>query len=128
MKFLVVDDSLFSREVLKSVLKEYGEVIEAEDGVEALRILRNYPEKEFPDIVFLDVTMPGKTGIDILKEIRKVSNVPIIICSAISKAELVAEALKLGATGYIVKSGFKTDAIKTNVLNTLKKLFPNLVQ
>lgn len=118
MKFLVVDDSLFSREALKSILSEHGNVVEAEDGVEALKIFRTTN----PDVVFLDITMPGKTGIEVLSEIRKTSNVPVIICSALGKEELVAEAIKHGATGYVLKSGFKTDVLKTNILNILKKL------
>lgn len=101
-KFLVVDDFIGMRNMLKLILKNAGyEVIgEAEDGVEAIEKFK----KLSPDFVTLDITMPKKNGIETLKELMKINNdVKVIIVSAISEKNLVLEAIELGAKHYILK-------------------------
>ncbi|MCM3653202.1 response regulator [Metabacillus litoralis] len=73
---------------------------EAENGVEAVDLF----EKEKPDLVTMDITMPKKNGIEALKEIiQKYSNAKIIMCSAMGQQKMVVEAIEAGAKDFIVK-------------------------
>lgn len=99
---LVVDDN---PKFLKDALPMYGyEVITAEDGIEALKILSD--EKYSFDMVLLDVMMPNMDGWDTLKAIRKnpkTQYIPVIMITAVSEDQKVVSGLKIGADDYIVK-------------------------
>jgi CheY-like chemotaxis protein/tRNA A-37 threonylcarbamoyl transferase component Bud32 len=100
---LVVDDNEMNREVLGRRLIARGyEVVTAEDGYQALQILLT---QRF-DLMILDVMMPGLTGFEVLKEVRKTSSVselPIIMATARDESEDIVEALSLGANDYVTK-------------------------
>lgn len=102
LKLIIVDDSLFMRELLKNILKEEKriEIIgEAYDGYSAINAA-----KKKPDIMTLDITMDNLSGLDALPEILKISNnTKIIIVSAISKRKNIINAIKNGAIGFISK-------------------------
>lgn len=105
MKFLVVDDFSTMRRIVRNLLKELGftNVIEAEDGVEALAKLRSEGDFNF---VVSDWNMPNMTGIELLKEIRaddKLKHLPVLMVTAEAKKENIVEAAKSGANGYVVK-------------------------
>ena len=102
---LVVDDSRIMRAIVKnyfSVQEIPCNYLEAEDGIEALEIL----EQEPIDLILLDWNMPKLSGIDFLKKVRampKYSKLPIIMITSESARYNIIEALKLGATDYIIK-------------------------
>lgn len=97
---LIADDNEEIIKFLKPYLiKEGFEVIVANDGNEAL--LKN--EKYSPQIILLDIMMPYKNGLEVCKEIRKISNVPIIMITARSDDADKIMALDTGADDYIVK-------------------------
>jgi CheY-like chemotaxis protein len=99
---LVVDDTKFMRKMLTDILKQYGyEVVgEAENGRQAVQ---RYEELR-PDVVLMDITMPEMDGIDAMKEIRRIdSDAVVLICSAMSQQDLISDALKAGANGYVMK-------------------------
>lgn len=100
VKVLVADDEKEIRNLLKLYLEnESYEVYEAGDGVSALESVRN----DKPDICLLDIMMPGIDGLQVMKKIREVSNIPIIIISAkTADAERIL-GLNLGADDYIPK-------------------------
>ncbi|HEY9060996.1 MAG TPA: response regulator [Pseudobacteroides sp.] len=100
MKVLIADDVLFMRRLLSNQLAKYGyEVIEAENGEDAvLKCIR-----EQPDLVFMDVVMPKMDGITATRLIKNEISGKIIICSVISDKNKVLEAIKAGASDYIVK-------------------------
>lgn len=100
-RILVVDDAAFMRMRLKNVLGEQGhEVIEAANGVEAVEIY----ERERPDLVLMDITMPEMDGITALRAIReKDPDAKVVICSALGQERTVIEAIKSGAKDFIVK-------------------------
>jgi len=100
--FLVVDDSEFARKSLIKVLAGIGgtlagEAVSGQDGVQKYRTLK-------PDIVFMDITMPGMEGIDALEMIiRDDSRAKIIMVSSLGHHQLVKDALKKGAKHFITK-------------------------
>lgn len=100
-KILIVDDAAFMRMRLSKLLTENGyEVIEAEHGQDGVE---KY-EKEKPDLVLMDITMPVMDGISAVKEIKaRDPNAVVVMCSAIGQRSMVLEAVKAGAKDFIVK-------------------------
>ena len=99
---LVVDDDQQVRDALSVALPfqwEAATVVTAADGDEVLRL---FSDKD-PDIVLLDVSLPGRSGFEVLREIRQVSDVPVIMLSALGEEKDQVQGLALGADDYIVK-------------------------
>lgn len=100
---LVVDDSSTSTFLLESFFEENGyNVIVADDGNKAIAKLA----KMVPDVIFLDLMMPKKSGFDVLAEIKnmdEVKHVPVIIISARSEQEDIRKAKQMGAVEYLYK-------------------------
>lgn len=102
VRVMVVDDAAFLRRMLKDILAEQGfEVVaEASTGEEAVNLYKQYK----PDIVTMDITMPGMDGVEALKELRRIdSRANIIMCSAMGQQKIVLDAIVAGAKDFIVK-------------------------
>jgi two-component system, chemotaxis family, chemotaxis protein CheY len=100
--FLVVDDSEFARKTLIKVLTTIGGILagEATSGQDAVQKYKSLK----PDIVFMDITMPGMEGIDALEQIiNDDSAARVVMVSSLSHKTLVQDALKKGAKHYITK-------------------------
>jgi two-component system chemotaxis response regulator CheY len=100
--FLVVDDSEFARKTLIKVLTTIGGIVagEATSGQDAVQKYKSLK----PDIVFMDITMPGMEGIDALEQIiSDDSSAKVVMVSSLSHKTLVQDALKKGAKHYITK-------------------------
>jgi len=116
--FLVVDDAIFMRTVLKKMLAEaeFKVIGEAGNGLQAIEMAKELQ----PDIVTLDITMPEMDGIAAIDKILEVSpNTKIIMCSAMGQHSKVVEAIKKGAKDFIVKPFEKTRVLQAiyNVMN-----------
>jgi two-component system chemotaxis response regulator CheY len=100
-KILVVDDDPLNCEILMELLSSEGyDVAMALSGDEALEVSR----RERPHAVLLDINMPGKSGLDILRELKSiVPETPVVMLSGLYGEELVRKALREGAAGYITK-------------------------
>ncbi len=99
-KILIADDEAQIREILRIYFEKEGfEVIEAEDGAAA--ILKVQSEK--PDILLLDIMMPVLDGIEVCKQVRKVSDLPIIMVTAKDDDDDRIAGLEIGADDYITK-------------------------
>ena len=99
---LIVDDLAFIKIVLRDILEKSGfrVVGEASNGDEAIRL---YEEKK-PDVVLMDITMPGMDGLTALKRIKEIDPAAnVIICSALGQQRLIVQAIQLGAKDFIVK-------------------------
>lgn len=97
---LICDDSPVVHETLGAYLKSEGfPFLSATDGEESLRLWR---EKD-PDLIILDIMMPKLSGIDVMREIRKVSTVPVLMLTARGEEVDRILGLELGADDYIVK-------------------------
>jgi DNA-binding response OmpR family regulator len=100
MKMLVADDDRDLRELIGFTLAQAGYlVVKAGDGPAALRTF----EEELPDLVVLDINMPGASGFQVCESIRKRSRVPVIILTVRGEEEDLVRALELGADDYLTK-------------------------
>lgn len=101
MKILVVDDDKEIAQLLEIYIKNEGyEPVSAYNGNDALSLLRTEPDI---GLVILDIMMPGMSGIDVIKEIRKDSQIPIIVLSAKTADMDKIQGLVLGADDYVTK-------------------------
>ena len=100
-KLLIVDDESDIREFASSFFKKRGiNVLTASGGHQALGII----SKENPDLVLLDVRMEEMTGIEVLRELRKISNnVKVVMVTGVEEEETIKEAKSLGVINYIHK-------------------------
>ncbi len=99
---LVVDDSVIARVYMLDILQNIGipTVIDAENGAECLEIVRNDP----PDVIFLDIEMPGMNGVQVLKAIRQFNReVMVIMMTSIANPEVVRQCVANGTNHYILK-------------------------
>lgn len=97
---LIVEDDNEIRELLRLYLLKNGfRTVEATDGLSALR---EFEDKQ-PNLVLLDIQLPGLSGLEVCEQIRSVSNVPIVFVSARGEAEDIVHGLDLGADDYIPK-------------------------
>ena len=118
-KFLVVDDYLSMRRMVKSVLKDlgYSNVAEADDGSTALPLLRN---GDF-DFLITDWNMPGMPGLELLKAVRandRLAKLPVLMVTAEAKREQIVEAVQAGVNGYIIKP-FTAEVLKEKLAKIL---------
>jgi DNA-binding response OmpR family regulator len=97
---LVVDDEPTVREVVAGYLRRDGhDVLEAADGVAAMELFATDP----PDLIVLDMMLPGVNGLDILRRVRSASDVPVIMLTARAEESDRVAGLELGADDYVVK-------------------------
>ncbi|WP_413613077.1 response regulator [Bdellovibrio sp. HCB-110] len=100
MKILIVDDEALVRRSLSRALKSKGyDVMEAVNGTEGLQSWKTWG----PDLVFLDVLMPGMTGPEVLKEIGTDGNAKVILMSAFSGEHNMQTAQQMGANLFVPK-------------------------
>lgn len=103
---LIVDDEIGPRESLRMILKPSYNVYTAEDGEKALDIIKQYPI----DLITLDLKMPGKSGIDVLKEVREHNkDISVIIITAYGTLGTITSANQYGVSDFIAKPFDKDD-------------------
>lgn len=101
-KILVVDDAKFMRRLLRQMLGEggYRDIEEAADGDEALLRFR----ERRPDLVLLDITMPGTPGMAVLSQMLAIDPAArVVICSAVGQETVMESARQAGACGFVRK-------------------------
>ena len=115
---LIIDDDIKLCNVLSLVIKKAGyTTYTANDGRTGIEMLH----KESPAVVVLDLRMPGMDGIEVLKQIKKISSeTPVIIITAYSRVQSAVEAIKLGAYDYLSKP-FDNDEIVFTVQRAIKE-------
>jgi two-component system, OmpR family, KDP operon response regulator KdpE len=117
---LVVDDEPQIRRVLRSTLSTHGYVItEAKTGEEALDSMR----KERPDLILLDMNMPGMGGIEACRQIRRTSDAPIIMLTVRNAERDKVAALDAGADDYVVKP-FGIEEVLARIRAALRRYSP----
>jgi len=117
MKMLVVDDDRDLRELIAFTLTQAGYlVVKAGDGPAALQTF----EAESPDLVVLDINMPGASGFQVCESIRRRSRVPVIMLTVRGEEEDLVRALELGADDYLTKP-FSPKELVARVRSVLRR-------
>lgn len=120
-KILVADDEASIRRILETRLKMIGyEILTAADGEEALSLFN----KENPDLFILDVMMPKMDGYGVVREVRRTSDVPIIILTALGDVSERITGLELGADDYVIKP-FSPKELEARVKAVLRRTSSN---
>ena len=117
-KILIADDSAMNRAILVEMLGDGYDVIEAENGREAVRALQSAPEI---DLLLLDIMMPEMDGFEVLKQMKHygwIEDIPVIMISAENGSAYVERAYDLGATDFISRP-FDMAIVRRRVTNTL---------
>lgn len=121
-RVLVVDDEPTVREVVVGYLRRDGhDVLEAEDGPTALRLI----DTEVLDLVVLDMMLPGVNGLDILRHIRSLGDMPVIMLTARAEESDRVAGLELGADDYVVKP-FSPRELAARVNGVLRRATPKM--
>ncbi len=115
---LVVDDDDRIRELVKEYLKENKFIVSTSSNAEEAKIKIGYFKF---DLIVLDVMMPGQNGFELTKEIKKNSNLPIILLTAKGEVENRIEGLELGADDYLSKP-FEPKELLLRIRNIIKKI------
>jgi two-component system, OmpR family, KDP operon response regulator KdpE len=117
---LIVDDEPQIRRVMRTTLTSHGyTVLEAKNGEEAFESIR----AQRPDLILLDVNMPGMSGLDICREIRHTSDVPIIMLTVRNSEQDKVLALDAGADDYVVKP-FGAEELMARIRAALRRSTP----
>jgi CheY-like chemotaxis protein len=99
-RVLVVDDEPELAEVVREYLRDHYDVEVANSGTDALAAAR----ARRPDVVFLDLNMPGPSGLEVLKELRATHDgIPVIMVTVNTETDIVQECLRAGAFAYVPK-------------------------
>ena len=130
IKVVVVDDHAVVREGLKRIVSESGGMTvtgEAADGHEAIRVIKSEP----CDVVLLDITMPNKSGLDVLKELHAESpRLPVLVLSMHPEDQYAVRVLRAGAAGYVTKQSAPAKLVQAirKVVRGGKYVSPSLAE
>ena len=117
-KILIVDDSKFNRDILKEILGETYNYLEAENGNQAIQMIG---ENIGIDLMLLDINMPQMNGFEVLKIMKRsqcIEETPVIMISSEESVDTMREAYEMGITDYITRP-FDSVIVKKRVQNTL---------
>ena len=124
-KILIIEDDKSLCTLLTTVLKDENfEILIAEDGKEGLKIAR----EQLPDLILLDLEMPGMKGLEVLKELRnyeKTKDIRVIILTNSSDVSSIEEAMESSVFTYLTKSDWELEDIVKKVREALAMLGPN---
>lgn len=120
-RVLIVDDSKFMRMLLGDILSRHGfEVLEAESGEEGVQVYL----REHPDLVTLDILMPGRDGIETVQDLRaRDPEARIVMVTALGMEDYIQRALEAGARGFILKP-FSPDRVLETLQEVLDRPLP----
>ena len=120
IKILVIEDDKFLRElIVRGLKKEKFEVVFAIDGEEGVK----KTEEEKPDLILLDLMLPGIDGFEVLEQIKKnssIASIPVIILSNLGQKDDIDRGIELGAVDFLVKAHFTPGEIVTKVKAVLE--------
>lgn len=127
MKILIVDDELVSRKKLEKIMESLGECESVENGEDALKIAMT---ENPPDLILLDIMMPGMGGYEVCKRLKaapETKDIPVIFLSAMDDKADIIQGLEMGAVDYITKPFHKAE-VKARALThlSLKKMREDL--
>lgn len=111
IKILVADDHTIVREGLKQIVGDVGDMTVADEAANGQEALQKIREGDY-DVVLLDISMPGRSGLEVLKDIRaERPKLPVLILSMHSEEQYAVRALRAGASGYLTKASAPDELI-----------------
>ena len=116
---LIEDDDMLRGLITKRLTKGGYQIVQSIDGISGLKAV----EDEKPDLVLLDIVLPGIDGYEILGKIKNnalLSKTPVVMLSNLSQKDDVEKALKLGAADYFIKINFTSEEVLEKIKNILK--------
>jgi DNA-binding NarL/FixJ family response regulator len=103
LRILIADDHPVFRRGLKQIIAETTDIVVADEAVDGLEVLNKVKVGDF-DVVLLDISMPGKTGIDVLAQLKyERPRLPVLMLSMHPEEQYAVRALRAGASGYLTK-------------------------
>ena len=119
-KILIIEDDKFLRELIgQKLLKEGYDIVEAVDGEKGIKTIKD----EKPDLVLLDLILPGMDGFEVLTKIKEdegIAQTPVIILSNLGQKDDIEKGLKMGAADYLIKAHFTPGEIIDKIKIVLK--------
>ena len=119
-KILIVEDESVLQKALNDMLVESGyQTVQAMDGDEGLALAL----KSAPDLILLDLVLPKKHGLEVLKELKEseqTSSIPVIVLTNLEGSEDIMKALDLGAKAYLVKANYNVRDVLEKIQNILQ--------
>ncbi len=118
MKILIADDHAVVRAGLKQILKGVSGVTEIDGVADGDEVMEKIKEKDY-DVVVLDISMPGKNGLEVLKQLKSAKpKLPVLMLSMYAEGQYAVRVLKAGASGYLTK-----DSASEELVNAVEKIY-----
>lgn len=130
IKLLIADDHKIFREGLREIINKTSDIQVIDEAKSGSEVLSKVEENNY-DVILLDISMPGRSGLDILKQLRQEKpHIQVLILSMYSEEEFAVRAMKTGAAGYLVKDTASKDLIEAirKVSMGLKYVTPSLAE
>lgn len=111
IKLLIADDHTIVRKGLKQILAETSDIVVSDEATNGQEVLNKVKQDSF-DMVLLDISMPGKSGLDVLKELKiERPKLPVLILSMYPEEQYAVRVLRAGASGYLTKESAPDELI-----------------
>jgi len=112
IKVLIVDDHTIVREGLRQILEDTSDIVVVSEASSAQEVLNKVKSNNF-DIVLLDISLPGRSGLDVLKQLKSIKpDLPVLILSMHPEEQYAIRALRAKAAGYLTKESASDELIK----------------
>jgi DNA-binding NarL/FixJ family response regulator len=111
IKILIADDHPIVRQGFKQVLQDTADLVVADEAGNGQEVIGLVSKKDY-DVILLDISMPGKNGLEVLKELKVLNpKIPVLILSIYPEEQYAIRALKAGASGYLTKASAPEELI-----------------
>ena len=118
MKILIADDHAVVRAGLKQILTGVSGITEIDGVADGDEVMEKIKEKDY-DVVVLDISMPGKNGLEVLKQLKSAKpKLPVLMLSMYAEGQYAVRVLKAGASGYLTK-----DSASEELVNAVEKIY-----
>ncbi|MCH7604698.1 response regulator [Patescibacteria group bacterium] len=114
----IEDEESLQKTITDTLAKEEFEIVSALDGESGFRLAR----EEHPDLILLDLRLPGMGGIEVLEKLKKdedTKDIPVIILTNVEEMREIQQAIDLGATTYLVKINYKLEEVVEKIKKAL---------
>jgi DNA-binding NarL/FixJ family response regulator len=118
IKVLIADDHAILREGVRQILAETKDIVVADEAANGQEVLDRVSKKKY-DVIVLDINMPGRNGLEVLKEVKaRQPDLPVIILSMYPTEQYGVRVFKLGASGYLTK-----DVVSDELITAIRKVY-----